>query len=167
MDPGPTPHFTASAPGDDLDVEPLLDAAHHRGAVLVVAVRHVDDEHVRARLDERLGALHRVRADADRGADAQPPLLVLRRVRVLDALLDVLHGDEPAQAPVGVDDRELLDLVPPEDRARLLERRPDRRRHEAAARHQRRNRLLRVAVEAEVAVREDADEALVVRDRPA
>ena len=55
---------------------------HVRG----VAVRGVEDEHVDAGLDERLGALERVRADADRRADAQPAARVLRRVRVLDAL---------------------------------------------------------------------------------
>ena len=63
-----------------------------------VPVRGVEHEHVDARGDERLGALDRVRADADRGADAQAALLVLRRVRVLDPLRDVLDGD---QAPSG------------------------------------------------------------------
>ena len=37
-----------------------------------------------------------VRADADRGADAQPAVRVLRRVREVDALLDVLDGDQAA-----------------------------------------------------------------------
>ena len=59
-----------------------------------VAVRGVDHEHVDLRVDERAGALERVRADADRGADPQPPLLVLRRERELDPLLDVLDRDQ-------------------------------------------------------------------------
>ena len=95
-------------------------------------VRRVDDEHVDLGGDERGCALHRVGTDADRGADPQPPLVVLRRVRVLDPLRDVLDGDEPLEPAVGVDDRELLDLVAVEDRLGLLERRPDRRRHEVA-----------------------------------
>ena len=103
--------------------------------------------------------------DADGGADAQAALVVLRRVRVLDPLLDVLDGDEPLEPPVGVDDRELLDLVPVEDLLRLLERRPDRRGDELRARSSApRPGCVGVGLEAEVAVREDADEA--ARRRP-
>jgi hypothetical protein len=80
------------------------------------------------------------------------------RVRVLDLLLDVLHGDEAAQDAVGVHHRQLLDLVAVEDLLRLRERRPDRRGDEVARGHERRDGLLDVALEAEVAVREDPDE---------
>ena len=83
-------------------------------------MRGVDDEHVDAGRDERLRALDCLGADADRRADAQPAALVLRRLRVLDLLLDVLDGDQPAQPAVGVDDRQLLDLVAVEDLLRLL-----------------------------------------------
>ena len=113
--PGPTPAFTASAPASisasaasrvatlpatSSTRAPRLDPAHHLEHAGRVPVRRVDDEHVDARVDQRLRALERVGADADRRADAQPPLLVLRRVRVLDLLLDVLDGDqalEPAR----------------------------------------------------------------------
>ena len=74
-------------------------------------MRGVDDEHVGAGRDQRLRALDRVGADTDRGADAQAALRVLRRLRELDALLDVLDGDQALDAPVVVDDRELLDAV--------------------------------------------------------
>ena len=106
IDPGPIPTFSASAPasisasaasavamlpGDDLEVAgQALDQRDHLDHAARVAVRGVDDEHVRSRRDQRLGALARVRADADRRADAQPALRVLRRARELDALLDVL-----------------------------------------------------------------------------
>ena len=125
----------------------------------------VDDEHVHLRVDQRGRPLERVRPDADRGAHSQPPLLVLRRVRVLDLLGDVLDGDEALEPPVGVDDRQLLDLVAMEDRLRLLQGRAHRRRDEVARGHQRGDRLRRVRLEAEVAVREDPDEdALLVGD---
>ena len=100
-----------------------------------MAVRGVDDDHVRAGGDESLRALERVGRSSHGGAHAQPPLLVLGRLRVLDLLLDVLDGDQPAQAPVSVDDRQLLDLVAVEDRLRLRQRRPDRRGDEIARRH--------------------------------
>ena len=133
-----------------------------------MTVRRVDDEHVDLGVDERGRALERVGPDADRRADPEPTLVVLRRVRVLDLLRDVLDGDEALEAPVVVDDRQLLDLVAVEDRLGLLERRADRRGDEVAARHQRGDRLRGVGLEAEVAVREDADEdAVVVGDRHA
>ena len=59
-------------------------------------VRGVDDQHVDAGIDQRLRALDRVGPDADRGADTQAALRVLRRLRELDALLDVLDGDQAA-----------------------------------------------------------------------
>ena len=132
-------------------------------------MRGIDDEHIDAGGDERLRALDRVGPDADRGADAQAAALVLRRVRVLDLLLDVLDGDEPAQLSVGVDDRQLLDLVPAEDRP------PPPR---ASCRSGAVTRLRAVisadtgccdvVLEAQVAVGEDADEdAVLVGDRDA
>ena len=72
-------------PGGDLEVAgQALDPRDHLDHAARVAVRRVDDEHVRAGGDQRLGALARVGADADRGAHAQPALRVLRRVRELD-----------------------------------------------------------------------------------
>src|SRR3974390_1180423 len=89
-----------------------------------------------------LAALARVRRDADRGAGSPAAALVLRRVRILDPLLDVLDGDEPAETAVGVDDGQLLDLVPVEDLLRLGERRAHRCGDKTARRHQRRHRLI-------------------------
>ena len=133
-----------------------------------MTVSRVHDEHVHLRVDERGRALQRVRADADRRADAQSTLLVLRRIRVLDPLRDVLDRDEPREASFVIDDRQLLDLVAVEDRLGLLERRADRSGDEIPARHQRGDGLRGVRLEAEVAVREDADEdAVVVDDRNA
>ena len=101
----------------------------------------VDDEHVCAGADERLRALERVGTDADRGADAEPPVRVLRRLGEIDALLDVLDGDQAGDAPFTVDDRELLDAVAVQQLLRFAERRADRRRHQVARGHQRGHRL--------------------------
>ena len=78
IEPAPMPTFTASTPcsisaigalggrdvaGDEVDVgKALADPADHVEHALRVAVRGVDDEHVDAGGDERLGALHRVLA---------------------------------------------------------------------------------------------------------
>ena len=68
----------------------------------------------------------------------------------------------PLRRPSCVDDRQLLDLVAVEDLLRLVERRADRGGDEVPARHERGDGLRRVGLEAEVAVREDADEHAVV-----
>ena len=60
-----------------------------------MAVRGIDDEQVDAGVDQPLGALETVIADAGGGGDAQPPLRILRGMRVELRLLDVLDGDQP------------------------------------------------------------------------
>ena len=135
IEPGPIPTFTASAPASisasvasavatlpaiTSTGDARLDPAHHLDHAERMSVRRVDDEHIGAGGDECLRALDRVGADADGGADAQPAALVLRRVRVLDLLLNVLDRDEPAQLAVGIDDRQLLDLVAVQDLLGLL-----------------------------------------------
>src|SRR5437764_298221 len=82
-----------------------------------------------------------------------PPERILARVRVPDALLDVLHRDEALQQHVLVDHGQLLDPVPRENRDRNLERRADRRGDEPRARHDARHRVRVVVLEAQVAVR--------------
>ena len=155
-------------PRDQLDVVRRLQLADDVENAVRVAVSRVHDEHVHLRVDERGCALQRVRADADRRAHSKAALRVLRRIRVLDPLRDVLDRDEPREASFVIDDRQLLDLVAVEDRLGLLERRADRSGDEVPARHQRGDGLRGVGLEAEVAVREDADEdAVVVDDRNA
>ncbi len=95
------------------------------------------------------------------------PDVVLGGVGVLLALVEVLDGDEPAQAPILVDERELLDLVLREDRDGGVGvdalRRGDERRlgHDVA--HER-GGLLERRDEPHVAVGDDADELAVVLD---
>ncbi len=157
-----------NVPRDHLDLVPALDRADDVEHAVGVTVRGVHHQHVDLRIHERRRPLERVVPDPDRRPDPEPALVVLRRVRVLDPLRDVLDGDEPLEPPLGVDHRELLDLVAVEDLARLVQRRPDGRSHEVAGRHERRDRLRDVGLEAEVAVREDADEDPgLVRDRHA
>ena len=59
----------------------LADALDGRDHAAGVAVRGVDDDDVDARLDELGDAIERVRRRADRGADAQAPVLVLAGAR--------------------------------------------------------------------------------------
>ena len=102
-------------------------------------------------------------------ADPQPALIVLRRDAGTGCFFGMsLTVMSPLRQPSASTHRELLDLVAVQDRARLLERRADGDGDEALARHQLGDRPRRVVLEAEVAVREDADEASVlVGDRHA
>ena len=58
---------------------------------------------------------------ADRGADAEPPAVVLAGVRVAVQLVDVLDRDQALQVEVAIDQQELLDLVAGEDAVGLFE----------------------------------------------
>src|SRR5262249_12189889 len=113
--------------------ETLADELQGVEDALAVAVRRVEDEDVDLGADELAGPVEDVAGDADRAADAQPPEGVLRGVRVLDRLLDVLDGDEALEASGAVDDEELLDAVLVQQLLGLLERRPDRRRDQVLA----------------------------------
>jgi hypothetical protein len=85
--------------------EVLDDRGDHVEHAAGVPVGGVDHEEVDAGLDELPGARVLVLADADGAADAEATAVVLRRVRELLALGEVLDGDEAAQVAVGVDDR--------------------------------------------------------------
>jgi hypothetical protein len=81
-----------------------------------VAVGRVDDDHVDPRLEQTRGTLPGVAEEPDGGSDAQAAGRVLGGVGILLALVEVLDGDEPGEASLLVDDRQLLDLVLGEDR---------------------------------------------------
>ena len=133
IEPGPTPTLTASAPasisasvaaaggdvaGHDLDAMRALDAlAPSRSTAAEWPWAVSTTSRSTPAVDQRRRPLLGVGADADRGADPQPALGVLGRVRELDLLLDVLDRDQAGQVAALVDDRQLLDPVPVQDRA--------------------------------------------------
>src|SRR2546426_924760 len=77
---------------------------------------------------------------------------------MLAALEDVLHGDEALEHAVAVHHRQLLDAVRAEDPLRLVERRPLGRRDQAVLRHGLADRAIQLALELQVAVRDDPDQ---------
>ncbi len=155
----------ADVAGDELlGRELLLEGPDGVEDPLGVAVGVVDDDDVALGGDQGPGPVEEVRADADRGADPEAAQAVLGRVGVLDALQDVLVGDEALEVVVLVDDEELLDLVLVEDLLGVLERRPDGDGDELAG-HDLLDRQVQAALEADVAVGQDADELVrLVRD---
>ena len=127
IEPGPMPTFTASAPASIsalapsavatlpattcTELEQLLDARDRVEHPLRMAVRGVDDDQVDAGLDQPLGALEAVVADAGGGGDAQAALLVLGGVGVGCAFSMSLTVIRPTQRYCVVDDQQLLDAV--------------------------------------------------------
>ena len=83
-------------------------------------------------------------------------------------LLDVLDGDEPAQLAVAVQHQHALEPVPVHQRLRRLEVGAFGHGHQPLARrHDRGDRLVEIRLEAQVAVGDDADDALAFDDRQA
>ena len=123
-----------------------------------MAVRGVDDEQVDAGVDQPLGALEAVVADAGRGGDAQAALRVLGGVRVELRLLDVLDGDQADAVAVAVDDQQLFDAVLVQQALGLVLVDVLLDRDQVFAGHQFGDLLRRIGGEAHVAVGEDADQ---------
>jgi hypothetical protein len=99
------------------------------------------------------------------GADAQRAARVLACGRILRRLLEVLHGDHAAQLEALVDDEHLLDAVLVQEAQHLLLARALAHRDEAVARrHDGGHRRVEVRLEAQVAVRDDADRLPAVHD---
>ncbi len=97
----------------------------------------VDGESVDAHLDQGCSALQEVAGGADGSGDAQATLIVLRGVRILQLLLDVLDGDQALELVVVIDDQELFDAVLVQDVLGLFERGADRDGDEVGLGHHR------------------------------
>ena len=128
-------------------------------------MRRVDHQHVDARPHQRLGPHLPVGPRTDRRPDPQAAEVVLRRMRKADRLLDVLDGDEAAELVLLVDHRELLDAVAVEDLLGLVERDAGARRHQPLACHHLADGAVEPLLEAQVPVREDADQPSALCDR--
>ena len=134
-----------------------------------MAVGGVEDERVGAGVDERIRAFERVRADADGGSNAEaarvrPSSPIGYSMRFEMSLTVISPRSTPASSTTG--NFSILCRWRISSASSSVV--PDGRRDQLSARHQLRHRPGRVLVEAEVAVREDADEPAVgVRDRDA
>ena len=135
-----------------------LDLRDGLDDVAAVTVCGVDDDGVDVTLDQRCRTLNGVGPSADRSGDQQPTLGVLGCVRELNALLDVLHGDEAHQPEVVVHDRQFLDAVSCQDDLCLVKRDRCLSCHQSLRGHHLVDRAAPVGLESQVAVCEDADE---------
>ena len=135
-----------------------------------MTVRGVDHDGVHEIVEQRFDPCFEVGSDADGGRHAQPTERILGGEGVIGVLVDVLHGDQPDQAPIGVDEGELLDSMDPQNGLGLSQCRRRRRGDETLRGHEIADRPIEVAGlhEPGVAVGEDADQATIaIGDRHA
>jgi hypothetical protein len=134
------------------------DSLCHR---LGVSMRRVDDDRVRARLDQRGGTLKARVADRRGSSNTQATCSVLRGIRVHRGLVHVFHGQEAEALIVLVDDNEAFDPVLVQQAAGLFRRGLHFHRDDVA-RHQVRDLLVHVFGKTGVAVRDDTDDLAIV-----
>ena len=148
---------------EDVDLrESLLYGAERTGHIGRMAVCRVDHHCVDACVNESLDAGEGVGGDTDTGGHAETPLGVLACVGIVLDLGDVAVGDEAYETVVGVDHRELLDLMAEKDLGCLGEVRAGGG-DEVLLGHDPVDEDRHVGLEAEVAVGDDAhEEALLV-----
>ena len=123
-----------------------------------MGVRRVDGQHVHFRADQLLRALQKIAGGSDGRAHAQTALGVLRRVRVLQLLLNVLDGDQTLEHVMVVHHQQLFDAVPVQDRLRLLQRGAHRNGNQVLLGHHLRDRQIEARFKAQVAIGENADQ---------
>ena len=124
----------------------------------------VDDDGVGAGVDQCLHAVEGVGGDAHSGGHAQAALLVLAGHGLVLGLGDVLIGDEPHQVVVLVHHGQLLNLVLLQNLGSVHQVRLLVRGDEVLLRHHLLYGAVQAALKAQVAVGDDAHEALLVVD---
>ena len=136
---------------------------HARG----VAVRRVDGQHIHARPHQFRRALQKVAGGPDGSADAQPALIVLAGVGILQLLLDVLDRDQALQIVLIVHHQQLFHAVLVQDQLGLFQRGAHRNGDQVLLGHHVADGNVGAGLKAQVAVGEDAHQLLALRHRHA
>src|SRR5438876_8083086 len=173
IDPGPTPTFTASTPRStsarapaSVAMLPATSCAPGKASRKHATVSSTpwlwpcaESTTITSHpASSSAWARARVRRATDRRSDAQPAMLVLVGLGILAPLEDVFDGDETLQQALLVDDREFFDAVFGENTLRFVQRGADRRGHELLFSHHVADRPVELALELQVAIRDDADQ---------
>ena len=121
-----------------------------------MAVRRIDGQHIHFFAGHFLRALQEIAGRADGRADSQAALLVLGGVGEFEFFLDVFYGDQALEVEILVHDQKLFDAVRLQNALGFFERGADRHGDQVVLGHDVADRLIEVALEAQVAVRQDA-----------
>src|ERR1700723_3515455 len=82
----------------------------------------IDGKNIHASSRQFLRALQKIAGGPDRSAYAQPPVLILRRARKLNFLLNVFYRDQALQIEIRVDHQEFFNTMPLQDFLRFFQR---------------------------------------------
>ena len=126
---------------------------HARG----VAVRGIDRQHVRFFARHFLRALQKIAGGADRRAHAQASLLVFGGVGEFEFFLDVFYGDQAFEVVILIHHEQFFDAVALQDSFGFFERGAHGHGDEIFLGHDVADGLIEVALESQVAIRQDAD----------
>ena len=128
----------------------------------------IDHHGIHAGLDQSHHPIKRVGRGADRSAHTQASALVFAGARPIGGLLDIFDGDQTLELMAVADHQHLLDAVLVEELQHVLARGVLAHGDEALLRrHHRRDGLVEVLLEAQVAARDDTDDLLALHHRHA
>ena len=129
-------------------------------------MRRIKHQNIRAGFDQLVHPVHKIAGNADCRTRQQTAADVARRMRVADSLLDILNGNQAPQAEFIVHDRQLFNLVFPQDLLCALEVGADRGSHQILFGHDLFDRDAVVLQKTQVTVGQDADQlAVLAADR--
>ncbi len=146
----------------------LLDARDAVEHAFRKPVRGIDDEHVDARLDQRIDPVVRIVAGADRRTDPKRPARILAGAWEVLGFLEILGGDHALQFEVVADHQHLLDAVLVQQRHNLFLVGALAHGHQALLRsHDRGHRRIELCLKAQIAAGHYANGLVLADDRHA
>ena len=145
----------------------MLDGAHRFHHARAVPVRGIHHQHVHFSRHQLLGALQEVGARAHGRAHAQSPLLILRRVRIFQLLLNVLDRDQALEGVLVVHHQQFLHAVMVQNLLGLFERGAHRNRDQILLGHHVGDRQIVAGFESQIAIGQDSDQPPVLGHRHA
>src|ERR1700735_377607 len=147
--------------------ETMLDLAYRFHHARGMAVRAVNCEDIGVRICKFNCTLEKIASGADSGAHAQAAVLIFRGDWVLKFLLNIFYRDEALQIEIGIYDKQFFDAMQLQDSFGCFESGAHGNRDEIIFRHHVAHRLIQIALETQIAIRENADQLLAARYRKA
>src|SRR5581483_7491458 len=144
--------------------EARLDRLHRFNYAAGMAMGAIDGEHVDFSFQHLLGALQEVAGSPDGCTHAQPSLAIFGGVRIFKFLLDIFDCDQAFERVFIVYDQKFFHAVLMQDFFRFFQRGAYRDCDEVLLCHHLADRDIGAGLKAQVTVRENADQLLVLGD---
>ena len=132
-----------------------------------MTVRAIDREHVHALFYQRLSTLQVIAGCANRRSYSQTPMSIFRRVGILQLLLNVFNRDQALQVIGIVNHQQLFHAMLVQNFFRAFERGAHRDRNQVLFGHHLADGNVEAGLKAQIAIRQNANQPLVLGDRHA